>query len=620
MKKLLGVIGILALAAALLPSPGYADLRGSFAPLSIGAFVNGTEQPANRPIDADGIMSLGIDGGRIVELWFSGSTRSLIPGRESVRSIFLEINFQQGVLIFGPSGLAMLLHDPAANVSYFDPAWSHDGRFLAYVQTNADGTNQALYVQEYVVNDGLDADYGPGLGAETAIGSPILVSTASNVRHPNWHSSQHSLVYDSNAAGSPDLYSIDVDVVNGTVGAPTRLTFSDTKAETDGSWSPNGHEIAYATNKFGPNIIEIIDLNLSSGDPGYARLAEINFAAVSHNNPDWTSDGGTIFYDAPTGEDPAGVTDVWSIKLSSQAKCEIIIDLRADGDPDVSGVTNNSDTGPFNYFIFTSQAGGLGVLTWRANQINTCPLPLAMGVATVPAIIDLEDETATSFMTVMNFPPETRDTGYRCASGNSGVIEGVRLRNSFLLGAGLSPTLMGLASPAGSGVVGTSCFDSLHRGGAPDTLRIRCNWNQRTIAAQIEALGLVGKIVPLKMTAYSNNIGRAFQGFAYIKLTKNSLPAPAVSLLGNSPNPFNPVTKIAFAVSKPGNYSLRLYNVQGALIKTLASRHFEAGTHEATWDGRTTGGGMAASGVYYAKISSANKKDVSEGIKLVLAK
>jgi flagellar hook assembly protein FlgD len=91
-------------------------------------------------------------------------------------------------------------------------------------------------------------------------------------------------------------------------------------------------------------------------------------------------------------------------------------------------------------------------------------------------------------------------------------------------------------------------------------------------------------------------------------------------MLGSSPNPFNPVTKIKFAVNKPGNYALRLYNVQGALIRTVASRHFDAGQHEATWDGRTNGGEMAASGVYYAKMSGASKGIGSDGIKLVLSK
>jgi hypothetical protein len=281
-------------------------------------------------------------------------------------------------------------------------------------------------------------------------------------------------------------------------------------------------------------------------------------------------------------------------------------------------VTTN-DGNPFNYFYMTSQANNFGIALWRGNPVDACILPLKMGVATVPAVMDINDETTPTFTTVMNFPPETRSLGYRCANGNSGAIDGVRLRSSIYE----SPTLLGLANPPGLHATpagsNTSCYDSLHRAGAPDTLRLACVWDFRSIADRIVALGLVDKIVPMKMTAYSNREGRRFQGFAYMKLTESSLPAAGIALLGNSPNPFNPVTKIRFAVSKPGTYTLRLYNVQGALVKTVASKHYEAGTHEATWDGRTANGGKAASGVYYAQATGADGTSAA-GMKMVLAK
>ncbi len=637
MKKLLGVIGILALAAALLPAQGYADYRGSYAPLtSVSGFVNGTEQAAHRPIDADGLMAFPVDG-RLVEEWFAFSTRSLVPGHESVRSIWLHLNAAQSAYF------AELLNDPAANISYFDPAWSYDGRFLAYVQSNADGTGQAIYVQEYFVNDDFstagnpDGTYPPGEGAESPVGSPILVSTAGNPRHPNWQPGTHTLAFDSNSAGSPDVYTIDVDTDMGTVSNLTRRTFNDQKAEVNPSWSPNGHEIAYSTNKFGPNVLEIIDVNLVSSAPGYTRLAEFNFnGTVSHNNPDWSSDGGTIYYDAPGSEDPNGLTTIWSLKLATGAKCEINLDAsRADADPDVSGVlVQTNDHIPFNYFMFTSQAAGLGVNIWRANSTNTCLLPLAMGVATRPATMDLNDETTTTFQTIMNFPPETRDAGFACyfpngsgvnyqttlAHGGSIVSppgkDSLKPRNSIVA----CPTLLGLAAPGHPdfGSPFPDCYDSLSKG-LTDSLRLVCNWDFRAIADRIVALGLVAKIVPMKMTAYSTGTGRSFQGFAYMKLTESSLPSAGVALLGNSPNPFNPVTKIRFSVTKSGNYTLRLYNVQGALVKTVASGHYDVGVHEAAWDGRTTNGGKAASGVYYAKMSGSTNEG-SSGIKLVLAK
>ena len=622
MKKLLGIIGIMALATALLPAQGHADLRGAFGPLTLGSgFSNGTEQGALRPVDAGGVMAWPTDGSRVIEMWFSFSTRSLFPGRESVRSIYIQLTNQQAVPAFGPTVLAPLRHDPNVETSYFDPAWSADGRFLAYVQTDRDGGNQTMYVQEFLVADGTEGDYGPGNGSDSPIGSPILVTTAGNPRHPDWSPTGHTLAFDSNVAGSVDIYTSEIDITTGTAGAPIRRTFVDNKAEADPAWAPNGHDIAYVTNKFGPKIIEILDLNLSSGASGYTRLAERNFALVTHGNPDWTSDGGSMYYDAPTNEDPAGVTDVWKLDLATQGKCEIDFDERADADPNVSGIVNFSSVAdghvPFNYFVMTSQGGNSGLLIWKVNPLFSCLLPLAMGVATTPAEIDLNDEVTEDFAATINFPPETRAAGFRCQTGNAGSIDGVRVRGSILN----SPTLMGLGcenDPASGPPIGFTCFnENTHT--APDSFRITCHWPFRDVVDRVAALGLFGSIIPMKVRAFSNIMGRGFQGFAYVRLAAGGAAAP-VALLGSSPNPFNPITKIKFSVTKPGNYALRLYNVQGALIRTVASQHYDAGTHEATWDGRTNSGGMAASGVYYAKMSGTSKDVGSDAIKLVLNK
>jgi hypothetical protein len=606
MKKLLGIIGILGLAAVLLPVQGYADLRGAFAPLTIASgFVNGCEQPAFRPGN-----NIAIDAGtQSYERWFAFSTRSLVPGSESVRSIYLHLDSQQS------GTFAPLLDDPSVQNSYADPAWSFDGKYLAYTQLDANSTTSNIYVQQYA---------GPtsSLGlSSTPVGAPILVVAGApdvTPRHPDWSPGpNYTLAYDNNAGGlSKDIYTIDVFP---TLGSPVRRTFSDIKAEQNPAWAPNGHDICFSSNQFGPNVLQIIDINLASNDPGYTRLAETNFAFVSHNNPSYLSNGNGIMYDAPTGEDPAGVTDVWILDLGSQTKCEIQFDNRADSDPDVSSIVNHTPAGdgatPFNGFVFTSQGGNFGVNTWRATPVNSCLAPLAMGVAVLPAVYNVKNTNKTdAIVTVMSFPAATKAAGYRCNSFNGGG-DGVRCRSSILN----SPTLLGLAANSGPelGISNTTCFDSL-RVEDGETL-IRCTWDRQTIVDRFTALGLLDKVVPMQMTAYSNRFGRGFQGFGYIKVTKSNLAgSSSVALLGNSPNPFNPVTTIKFSVSTPGNVTLRIFNVHGALVKTLASGHYEAGVHEATWDGMTARGGRAASGVYYAKITgAANGVDTQ---RLVMAK
>jgi len=628
MKKLLGVIGILALAAVLVPASGYADLRGSFAPITIASgFVNGCEQSAYRPIDPGGIMdaafTIGFDGGRHDSEWTTFSTRSLVPGHEQVRSIWLHLNSQQSAY-FAP-----LLNDPSANVSYFDPCWSDDASWLAYIQQNSDGTGQALYIQQYMVNDDINSDHGgfypPGQGAEDKIGPPILVVGGSHPRHPNFkatHSgSVYTLAYDDDAAGTQDLYTIDVDVAAMTAAAPVRRTFDNAHAESDPSFGPapgNTNQILFCTSQFGPKVIEVLDTSLPSNDPNYTKLAEVNFNFVTHGNPDWAGDGHTIYYDAPTGENPSSVSDVWQFDMTAQAKCEIQFDIRADADPDVSGVlqhTRAPDNIPYYYFLMTSQAGGFGVAQWRANAVNSCTTPLTMACAISPSKTNFKSQQTVPFMTTMHFPAETKALGYVCRSGNTGG-EGVRCRSSIFF----SPTLLGLGCPTnsdftppgGTPVSNTECFDEADTTQISPLVtdrKIVCYWDRRTIIDRITALGLLDQTVPLKMTAYSNLTGRPFVGFAYLQVTKNNLSGGSVAMLGNSPNPFNPVTTIKFAVSNAGNYALRIYDVQGKLVKTLANKYYGIGVQEAMWDGRNANGGKVASGVYYAKISGTGVSD-----------
>ena len=622
MKKLLGVIGILALAAAMLPAQGYADLRGPFALVSNGApHPNGIEQPAIRPGGAGDIMVIAnpLDAGQtLVEFFFAYTTRSLVPGHESVRSIYQLANVDQAYL---RGFLDMpLKHDPLADVSYFDPAWSYDGKYLAYVQVNLDGTGQGIWVQEYNVSD-------DEVVAATPVGSAFQVYSGPG-RRPAWHPSQYTLSFDTNAGGSFDIYTMDVDPMTQTASAPVRRTFDNLRAEQMSSWHPNGHDIVYSTNKFGPNVLEIIDIALSSGDPGYTRLAEANFKFVQHNNADFSSDGNDIFYDAPSGEDPNGLAAIWKLNIPSQAKCEVQLDILSDSDPSVSGIVNHTgavgNQVAYNHFLFVTQSGG-GLNTWRGNAVTSCQTPLAMAIETEPAIIN-NNQGQLYFNTYMRFPAETKAAGYVCRSGNVGG-EGVRVRSSIysspvLLGNLSATTISDPALPPPIAGTASQCYDLI------DTLStsplvtdrvLKCTWRRRTVIDRMTALGLTDKQVALPMTAYSNWSGRPFKGFAYVKVTKNAT-AGSVTLLNNSPNPFNPVTKIKFAVEKSGNYAVKVYNVHGALVKTLANRNYDAGVHEVGWDGRNEAGGKAASGVYYAKVHSSVPGEESNSIRMVLAK
>ncbi len=71
------------------------------------------------------------------------------------------------------------------------------------------------------------------------------------------------------------------------------------------------------------------------------------------------------------------------------------------------------------------------------------------------------------------------------------------------------------------------------------------------------------------------------------------------------PNPFNPVTTIAFALPEAGPARLAVYDVSGRLVAVLAEGVHEAGEHEAVWNGRDTAGRQLGSGVYFVRLETA---------------
>lgn len=106
-----------------------------------------------------------------------------------------------------------------------------------------------------------------------------------------------------------------------------------------------------------------------------------------------------------------------------------------------------------------------------------------------------------------------------------------------------------------------------------------------------------------------------------VKLTNSGTPAlpSTLTLLGNSPNPFNPETTIRFVVpaGPKRDYSVRVYDVAGRLVRNLAAGKIDAGAHDVRWDGTDERGAVVSSGVYLYRVSAGRE---SQHGKMVLLK
>jgi hypothetical protein len=88
----------------------------------------------------------------------------------------------------------------------------------------------------------------------------------------------------------------------------------------------------------------------------------------------------------------------------------------------------------------------------------------------------------------------------------------------------------------------------------------------------------------------------------------------AALLAQNHPNPFNPSTLIAYEVAREGKTELRIFNVQGELVRTLVDRQSTPGTYEVEWDGRDDNGQSVPSGSYYYRLAVDGNEDAKRMI------
>lgn len=75
-------------------------------------------------------------------------------------------------------------------------------------------------------------------------------------------------------------------------------------------------------------------------------------------------------------------------------------------------------------------------------------------------------------------------------------------------------------------------------------------------------------------------------------------------LLQNYPNPFNPTTEIVFQLVEATQVRVRVFNVLGEEVRSMAEGVYEAGTHVVTWDATDNSGRAVTSGVYFCEMQT----------------
>jgi hypothetical protein len=91
---------------------------------------------------------------------------------------------------------------------------------------------------------------------------------------------------------------------------------------------------------------------------------------------------------------------------------------------------------------------------------------------------------------------------------------------------------------------------------------------------------------------------------ASVTLEEPPMGPSSLSLGQNYPNPFNLETGLTFGLTQSSNVSLKVYNILGEEVRTLANGRYGPGTHALTWDARDGHGSIVPSGVYFYRLTA----------------
>jgi polyhydroxybutyrate depolymerase len=83
--------------------------------------------------------------------------------------------------------------------------------------------------------------------------------------------------------------------------------------------------------------------------------------------------------------------------------------------------------------------------------------------------------------------------------------------------------------------------------------------------------------------------------------------APVLVLSQNVPNPFYPSTTIFYQLGEAAGVKLRVFDVNGRLVRTLVNGRQDARPHQVEWNGRDDTGHEVASGAYFYQLTAGSR-------------
>lgn len=277
------------------------------------------------------------------------------------------------------------------------------------------------------------------------------------------------------------------------------------------------------------------------------------------------------------------------------------------GDLNLNGIANEIGDAVLytNYFIYGS---GVWNPTWVQVQILASDINDDGVVLTVADLVYLiriitGDEAP--------FPPGT-GTGSPKVSPYANSVDvttdvsngAVTVRSNSSVDIGAALLVFRYDGTVGAPVLANNSGLQLRSNAANGELRVLVSQTVEAAASRLTAGSNSVVTIPVNgnIELVESQFSDANGGLLSVEAASASIPTE-YALLQNYPNPFNAGTVIPFTLTKDAEYSLTIYNVAGQVVRTFTGMG-HVGTNNLEWNGMTASGSVAATGMYFYRVST----------------
>lgn len=367
------------------------------------------------------------------------------------------------------------------------------------------------------------------------------------------------------------------------------ISLTESPALVDGSFTDNGNGTGQLTYTPTAGDVGTHDIMICASDGAAGTCQAVSIVVINTNNQPHADPGGP--YAAGTGQ-------------------LVVFDGSGSYDPDGNNLTyawnfGDSHTGTGVQATHTYTAAGNYNVSLTVTDDGTPPLSdTGYTVADVLTSVPVRLILKTSNGKMKTFGGAKQAVGLENGTYNLTKID----PSTFTMSASSN-----CGTPTVSVMLKGATLGDLDRNGVPD---LDIFFPRDGIAAM---LGCLANNSQVTLTVSGRTFASAGSipvvGSLVVTLQSHGSTSPVSAFA--APNPFNPETSISYSLRNSGNVTIRIYSLQGRLVRNLYEGYSNAGTREVRWNGRDNSGNTVPSGLYFVKVQQGADSGV---IKVMVAK